>query len=301
MPTHRLLPTALAACLLGTVLGSRPASAQPAAPPKLSSADLLEDVDVLRRVYEAAHPGLYRYNTKADSDRHFADLRAVFARDRTLAEAYVAFSQFLAKVRCGHTYANFFNQDKDVAKALFAGKNRVPFCFRWIDGKMVVIRDLFAEKALKPGTEVLAINGVKASDVLARLMTVARADGGNDAKRVAYLEVRGTGGYEAFDIFLPLFFPSAAERMELQVRAPGADRPVTLTVAAQQHAQRQALASGKGPAKGEAEPLWKFEELDGGWRTCGCRVGPFTTASGTGGRSSTGEWTTWSSGASRRW
>jgi hypothetical protein len=51
-------------------------------------------VEVLRRVYETAHPGLYRYNTKSQMDEHFARLRAELARDRTLAEAYVAFSQF---------------------------------------------------------------------------------------------------------------------------------------------------------------------------------------------------------------
>jgi hypothetical protein len=196
-------------------------------------------------------------------DRHFADLRAEFARDRTLAEAYVALSQFLAKVRCGHTYANFVNQDERMAEALFAGTNRVPFCFRWIGGRMVITRDLSAVPALKPGTEVLAINGVKASEVLAKLMTVARADGGNDAKRVAYLEVRGTGGYEAFDVYFPLFYTSVGERMELQVRAPGEDRPATLTVAAQDHRQRKALAGGQGSAQGGTEPLWKFEELDG--------------------------------------
>jgi hypothetical protein len=35
---------------------------------------------------------------------------AEFARDRTLAEAYVAFSRFLSKIECGQTCANFYNQ-----------------------------------------------------------------------------------------------------------------------------------------------------------------------------------------------
>ena len=256
--------TPLAACLLAMIWGTTSVSAQSAISPVLTSADLLEDVEVLRRVYKAAHPGLYRYNTKADMDRHFADLRAEFARDRTLAEAYVAFSQFLAKVRCGHTYANFFNQDERVARALFTGKNRVPFCFRWISGRMVVTRDLSPEQTLKPGTEVLAINGVKSSDILSKLLTIARSDGGNDAKRVAYLEVRGTGKYEAFDVFFPLFYPPAHERMNLEVRPQGSTRAETFTVTAQHHADRQALADGNGSSKGDAGQLWKFEELDGG-------------------------------------
>ncbi len=229
----------------------------------VTSANLLADVDVLRQVYETAHPGIYRYNTKAELAGHFASLRAEFARDRPLAEAYLAFSQFLAKVKCGHTYANFFNQPKEVVQALFAGKNRVPFSFRWIGSRMIVTLDLSPESRLKPGTEVLAIDGIKASDILAKLMTIARADGSNDAKRVAYLEVLGTGKYEAFDIFLPLFFPTIGEKMELLVREPASEAPVTIMVAAQDMDQRKALARrNKEPQRGESEPLWRFEQLD---------------------------------------
>jgi C-terminal processing protease CtpA/Prc len=258
----RFLAALVPVCLLGSGFIPTPALGQEVAPPKLSSTDLLADVEILQRVYETAHPGLYRYNTKADMDRHFAALRAEFTRDRTLAEAYVAISQFLAKVKCGHSYANFSNQDKAVAQALFAGKNRVPLCFRWFGEKMVVTRDLSTQPVLKPGTEVLAVNGVKASVLLSKLMTVGRADGANDPKRVASLEVHGTGTYEAFDVFLPLFYPATGERLELQVLQPGVERPETVTVMAQDHTQRKALVGNKGPTKGEADPLWKFEQLD---------------------------------------
>jgi hypothetical protein len=152
-------------------------------------------------------------------DGHFVTVRAEFARDRTLADSYVIISQFLAKIKCGHTYASFFNQPKEVVRELFSGKNRVPFCFRWIGNRMIVTRDLSPESKLKTGSEILAINGVRVPDILARLMTITRADGSNDAKRVAYLEVLGTSKYEAFDVFLPLFFPKFGERIELRARA----------------------------------------------------------------------------------
>jgi len=45
-----------------------------------------------------------------------------------------------------------------------------------------------------------------------KLMTIFRADGAIDAKRVAYMEFRGTDKYEAFDIFLPLFYPTIGDR-----------------------------------------------------------------------------------------
>ena len=226
----------------------------------IPSPKLLEDVSVLQCIYETAHPGLYRYNTKAQIEGHLAALRARFAQDRTLADAYVAVSQFLAKIRCGHTYANFFNQPKAVVSALFEGKNRVPYCFRWIGRRMIVTKDLSPESRLKPGSEVLSIGGIPVPEILAKLMTVARADGSNDAKRLAYLEVRGTSKYEAFDIFLPLLFPTIGDRMDLRVIEPGSTSPVTIAVDAD---QRRTLAkASREPQRGKSEPLWAFERID---------------------------------------
>ncbi len=61
--------------------------------------------------------------------------------------------------------------------------------------------------AWSPGTEVLSIDGVATAQILAALMTVARADGSNDAKRVTQMEVQGFARIEAFDVYLPLLFP----------------------------------------------------------------------------------------------
>ena len=241
--------------VLGSIL-CQPAAGQEV----ISSTKLREDVDVLEQVYEQAHPGLYRYNTKAQMAEHFAALRAEFSHDRSLAEAYIAISQFLAKIKCGHSYANFYNQPKGVAQALFSGNNRVPFLFRWIDGRMIVDRDLSGK--LRPGTEIIAIAGHPAAEILARLMTIARADGGNDAKRVAYSEVRGKDKYEAFDIFLPLFYPGIGEQIGLKVLPPGSKELVSLTVAAHGPAQRAAL--GKEAQEPAGVDPWKFETLEDG-------------------------------------
>jgi len=231
----------------------------------LSSTKLLEDVEVLRRIYETAHPGLYRYNTRTQLDAHFATLRTEFAKERTLAEAYLAFSRFLANIKCGHSYPNFYNQPKAVAASLFSGKNRVPFLFRWIDRRMVITRDLTPGGVLKPGTAVLSIDGHPVDEILARLMPIARADGGNDAKRVAYLEVRGKDRYEAFDIYFPLLYPDIGETLDLEVRPPGAGMSTRLSVVSLEPASRAALGKEEqAPGQGADRTLWRFEVLPGG-------------------------------------
>ena len=51
---------------------------------------------ILRRAYTTLHPGLYRYSTPAQADAAFRALEAEFMRDRTLAEAYLAFQGLMS-------------------------------------------------------------------------------------------------------------------------------------------------------------------------------------------------------------
>jgi len=228
----------------------------------LRAADLQADVAILRRAFTALHPGLFRYNTPAQMDAAFRALELECQRDRTLADAYLALSVFAAKVKCGHTYANFYNQTKAVQEALFRA-GRVPFHFRWLGTRMIVTKSFANDPRVLPGTEVMAINGTPVATILARLLTVARADGNNDAKRVAYMEVQGTDRFEAFDVYFPLFFPSAAPRMTLRLRGPSANRPVDVVVQPSSFEER--LSSMRDPdaiSSGAKGPFFEFRMLD---------------------------------------
>jgi hypothetical protein len=232
---------------------------------KLKAADLQADVAILREAYETLHPGLYRYNSKASMDRTFRDLAAQLNHDQSLADAYLALSVFAARIRCGHTYPNFFNQDKLVVDALFRGQNRVPFYFEWIDGNMVVTRDFTDTHVLPPGTRVSRINSVSTSAILERLMTVARADGSNDAKRIAWLAVRGDDSYEAFDIYFPLFFPPKRPRFTLEITEPNGRKPHSISVTPLTYEQRVApIKQREAALKGGSDPIFEWKYLPDG-------------------------------------
>ncbi|HEX5819359.1 MAG TPA: S41 family peptidase [Gemmatimonadales bacterium] len=222
------------------VMLATPAAAQMARERVVSSAELLADVTILRRAYSEMHPGLLRYNTPEQLEAAFKALESEYGRDRPLGEAYLALSVFLAKIRCGHTYANFFNQRDDVVAALFQRQTRVPFQFRWLGRRMIVTRSFASDPALRAGAEVVAIDGVPVATILDSLMKASRADGGNDAKRVANLEVTGIARWEAFDIYHPLFFPRTGPRLRLEVRPPGTKAAARIEVEAQTHEQRLA-------------------------------------------------------------
>lgn len=231
--------------------------------PRIPAAALQADARIVREAYESLHPGLYRYNTREQMDGHFAALDAEFTRDRTLAEAYLAFSTFLAKLQCGHAYCNFYNQPKPVAEALLKNPNRIPLHFRWLDGRIIVTLNRSSDPSLVPGTEITSINGVPARDVLAKLMPLARADGGNTAKRVRYLEISGKDMFEAFDIFYPLLF-DAGPSFELTAIPPGGGEPRETRVAALTYDQRVEPVKDLAKRYRSAEPVWEFTRREDG-------------------------------------
>lgn len=252
--------------LTGTLLIANTLAAA-ALPPvvTLSSTDLQADVTVLERAYRELHPGLLRYLSPSELDRAFQDLRREFATGRTVPEAYLAFARFAAKIRCGHTYANFFNQPKDIQQSLFESTPRLPFYFRWFDRKMIVTRDFTEQGALPAGTEVIRVNGIRSQTILSDLLPLARADGANDDKRVDQLSVTGDSIYEPFDIYFPLVFPFDYGALSLEVRELGARRSHMLSVRTLTHAQRVApIAAREAGRHGGMEALFEWRDMDDG-------------------------------------
>lgn len=195
----------------------------------LSGAAIKGDIAILRRAYTLLHPGLHRYMTPAQADARFDQLERDFSVDQPLPQAYLTLSRFLGTVRCGHTHANFFNQSDDVADLLFKRRTALPFHFRWLGSQMVIEQNLSGDARLVPGTTVLEINGFATSRILQTLLPYARADGSNDDKRRALLEVRGYDRIETFDVFHPLLFPVSPGGIDLRVRTPtGATTNVTV-------------------------------------------------------------------------
>jgi hypothetical protein len=229
-----------------------------AASPQYERTALQADVDVLVEAFEALHPGLYRYNTPARFEGHVRTLRSALDGERDLRQTFIALSEFAAAIRCGHTYPNPLNQPEQIQHALFEGHDRVPFEFRWIERRMIVTRDLTADHVLARGTEILSIEGIPVSRIRNRLMRIARADGSNDAKRTALLEVQGTEAYETFDVYLPLYFPQVGARQRLKVRAPDSKHR-TVDVDALTYAQR--LAARHSSAD-DAQAGWSFDVDD---------------------------------------
>jgi hypothetical protein len=218
-----------------------------------SVADLKGDIAILREALRL-HPGLYRYNSPLRISERIARLEAAFIGAPGLEARYLMLSRFLATIRCGHTYCNFFNQSKRVATALFDRPTRLPFHFRWLAGAMVVTEH--GGPDLPRGTEVLEINGITPRAMLARLFPYARADGHNDAKRAALLEVQGYDTIEFFDVFHGLAFaPPAGGIHQITARRSDGTR-CTIALPAIGLGQRRAQMAARN-YRGD-QPVWDW-------------------------------------------
>jgi C-terminal processing protease CtpA/Prc len=223
----------------------------------LKSADLLADFEIARKSYEQMHPGLYKYQSKETIDKAFEAAKAAFSKDQTLAVAYFNFHKLTSSFKCGHAYPNFFNQEDALKKEVFEKTNCLPFHFKLVDDRMLVVRS--NDSKIKDGTEILKINGVKVSKILATILPIVRADGSNDGKRKNLLE-NGKEYFGYFDIFYPMFFPLKKEEFTLETFDLKAKKKEKVSLAAVNHAQRDKAIKAKYV---DAQYIkYKFEWLD---------------------------------------
>jgi Peptidase family S41 len=229
-----------------------------------------DDISLVREILSAIHPGLYRYNSPTAMGASVDRLAKQWTAQPDLAARYLNLSRFLATIKCGHSYANFFNQTSAVKQQLFDRGSRLPFAFKWIGNKMVVLQDQSGTASLPRGTIIEAINDVPTGAMLDRLMPYVRADGNNEAKRRALLSMTGADEFETFDIFHGLLYrPPGSKRGEskrgehrLRARLPNSSSVVRIDLPTLTLAQRQSFiktASNRGDG-----PVWDWTMREDG-------------------------------------
>jgi Peptidase family S41 len=235
-----------------------------------ASSKSVSDIALVREILTTLHPGLYRYNSPKNIDGELDRLEQQWVQQPALAARYLNLSRFLATIKCGHSYANFFNQSKSVTDELFDRKSRLPFSFKWIGEQMVVLQDQSGTGSLPRGTLVKAINGVRVKDMLARLLPYSRADGNNNGKRRALLSVSGADQIETFDVFHGLIYgTSSSDGREprrgyhrVRVRLPGKMNDEEIDLPALTLLQRQSFITARD-YRGDS-PVWEWTMRDDG-------------------------------------
>ena len=171
---RRALLMTLIAALLGlqTVFVSKASNPTPAE--ALPPAQTQADFDLTRKALEEAHSGLYRYSSKAEMDRMFDAERAKLNRPLTKAEFMAVLIETLAQIRCGHTG---LTPDEETQKEL-AGARMFPLRIT-VEGRRLIVQsnDTPDDRTIRPGMEIIEINGRKPVDILNRILPKLAADG----------------------------------------------------------------------------------------------------------------------------
>jgi C-terminal processing protease CtpA/Prc len=210
-----------------------------------------QDVRVLTTALKALHPALTKYKTQSEIDAAFTAFEARGNAARSPAEMYLAATELAAAIRCGHTWTNVLNQQRDARAALFEAANKLPFTLTQVENRWLVLAS--ADAQVKAGDEVMALGGVAASEIAARMMPYLRADGSSDGKRLRQLN-HDRFDFSQMDIVWPLLLSTQSSGYLVALKREGREMSVTIK-AVTLDARKKAFT-----AQGIVEPsdAWTF-------------------------------------------
>jgi len=140
----------------------------------LQPAELRSDFDLLRHALEEAHAGLYRYSTKSEMDHAFDARRAALDHPMTRLQFQAVVARTLAFIHCGHTSIN-----RDAAMdAAFKEARTFPLRVL-LEGRRltVVLNETADDRTIRPGMEIVRVNGRTAGEIIDAIAPLISADG----------------------------------------------------------------------------------------------------------------------------
>lgn len=186
----------------------------------LSAEQLVEDFDALYRGLENAHYDLFALASRDRLDELHESIRADLARaDRPLrrSEAEIVFQRFVAAADTAHARIDF--PDAIWERYLSSGGTFLPLYPRLVDDRVFVAEIYADETQLRPGDELVAIDGIGAMEWIER---TARNVSAESAFTAATL----------LEFWFPrLLWLEVGERRSFSLTARTSDGEITETVA----------------------------------------------------------------------
>ncbi|MEL6393890.1 MAG: S41 family peptidase, partial [Bacteroidota bacterium] len=233
----------------------------PSSLPLLNSDALLADFALIETIFREVHPGTYRYLSEEELTTHLAELEDAFSSALSVSEAYLALNKFIATIKCGHTASPLYNQNADVTAMLFFGPDKLPFTFQWVEGQMIILLDATDESVFPAGTEIKAINGHKAYDILEAMRQYVPTDGPAVSPKDGLLSLQGySWRYELFDAVFHLLFPPTELGYEMEYLQAGETESKITTVRPLLRRERSEILAQRYPDHPRrSDDLWSLD------------------------------------------
>jgi hypothetical protein len=167
----------------------------------LTPQEMQEDFSYLRNIFEETHPGLYRYTSKHIMQAKLDSVKSLLGIERSFYDFYRILSHLISDIRCAHTHlvptknfnAFYNNQIKTFPLMIF-----------FTEGAYYVTVNGTNDTFIKPGFELLSINGKSMDSIRNEIQRGLWADGYNE-----------TGKNKALsDGYFPLFYYLLIEQSE---------------------------------------------------------------------------------------
>lgn len=141
---------------------------------ELAPAQLHEDFRALYDGLQRAHFDLYANRPKSEFDRLFADTLTGLDHPMSRTEAQIRFQLFVAEGRVAHAR---IDPPMDAFGEFFGSGGRIfPFGVRLREGRVFVAENLSGLSDIRPGDEIVAINGQATEQWVRRLRRHISAD-----------------------------------------------------------------------------------------------------------------------------
>ncbi len=137
---------------------------------------MLEDFRYMKKALQQCHPGLYRYQSRAQIDSLFNATEAGIGESMSLYEGFALFSRLTSAIRCAHTV---LTPQENWMDLFFQEVRHFPYQVFFIGDKAYLTVNRTRDKTIKPGAELLSINSMPADSIRQRLFRHLPADGYN--------------------------------------------------------------------------------------------------------------------------
>lgn len=159
----------------------------------LTPHEMQEDFSYMRRVFEETHPGLYRYTSKNAMQAKLDSLEKLLETERGFYDFYRILSRLISDIRCAHTH---LLPTKDFAAFYNNQIETFPLMLFFTEGAYYVTVNGTSDTSIKPGFELLSINGKSIHAIRNEMQRGLWSDGYNQ-----------TGKNKALsEGFFPLFY-----------------------------------------------------------------------------------------------
>jgi C-terminal processing protease CtpA/Prc len=155
-----------------------------------------------------------------------------------------------------------------------------PVLFKAIGNSLIVTHNVSDNETIKPGDEIIAINGIKIKTIIDSLLTVSKADGMNGLNKQLdniTLSKRDIGvkRFTLFDIYFPLFFKTNLNEKNFKITMQQGGKISEVVVKGLSKEQREQQFIARYGAEPQDEKTWYLKEIN--TNTILFRLGDFST------------------------